>query len=222
MSILVREFAFHLGDPGRRYAARVRGHQDETGMWHGWIELVPLDGGVPLQTDRETTQGSYEHLDYWASGLTSSYLEGALDRAHPITTETPTPPPPLRDLGYDPARIREPHPEATVVRIEVETLDPTVPLKLMAATELFEGRVRRIPGGGILVYDGVDAPPGKPARHGFLLQYGSTNAAAVVANHLWSDLHGEGAILRIEGERVALENHAINERLKSLLLAARS
>jgi hypothetical protein len=146
----------------------------------------------------------------------------ALRRARRTDSTRPGPPPPLADPGFDPAFIREPKPEAPVVRIELETLDPTLPLRLMAATEVFEGRVRRIAGGGVLVYDGMEAPEGRPTKHFFLLQYGSENAAAVLANHIWSDLHGEGATLRIEGMRVALDNHEINERLKALLHAARS
>jgi hypothetical protein len=223
MSIVVREYSLVVEDPtSRGYLGRVRGEEDESGLWHGWIEFLPQDGGPALQTGRETTQSTYDHLDYWASGLSSSYLEMALRRARRTDSIKPAPPPPLTDPGFDPARIREPNPEAPVVRIEIETLDPTVPLRLMAATELFEGRVRRVAGGGVLVYDGMEAPEGRPTRHQLLLQYGSENAAAVLANHIWSELHGEGATLRIEGVRVPLDNHEINERLKSLLHAARS
>ena len=32
-------------------------------------------------TDRETTQPNLRALEYWATGLTPAYLEGALDRA---------------------------------------------------------------------------------------------------------------------------------------------
>jgi hypothetical protein len=215
MSKVVHEYALTVG--GRGYAARVRGDVDSSGMWHAWIEFLPQDGGPALQTGRETTQSNYEQLEYWASGLSSSYLEGALDRARRTESATPVPPPPLSDPLFDPARIRDPHPEAAVVRLEVETLDPTLPLRVMAAPDLFEGRARRIPGGGILVYDGVTAPPGKPSRHAFLVQYGSTNAAAVLANRLWSELHGQGAAVYIEGVRVDIDNHEITERLKALL-----
>jgi hypothetical protein len=220
MSKVVHEFGLTAGEPlGKRYTARVRGDVDASGVWHGWIEFLPLDGGPALQTERETTQSTYQHLEYWASGLSSSYLEMALERARRISS--PVPPEPQRDPLYNPARIRDPHPEAPVVRVVVETLDPTLALRLMGATELFEGRVRRIPGTGIMVYDGLSAAEGEPTRHVFLLQYGSDNAAAVLANHLWSELHGEGATLYIEGVRVELDNHAMNERLKALLHAAR-
>ena len=68
----------------------------------------------------------------------------------------------------------------------------------------------------------MEAQEGRPTRHRFLLQYGSENAAAVLANHLWSELHGEGVALRIEGVPTQLDSHEINVRLKSLLHAARS
>ena len=218
MSTVVREFALTLGEPnGKAYAARVRGDVDASGLWHGWIEFLPQDGGPALQTGRETTQSSVEHLRYWASGLSTAYLEGALHRAERTGSASPPPPPPLRDPAFDPDMIREPHPEAAVVRLELETLDPTLALRLMAATELFEGRVRRIPGGGIVVYDGMTAPVGKATRHAFLVQYGSENAAAVLANHLWSELHGQGATLYVEDVRVELDSHEMTERLKALL-----
>jgi hypothetical protein len=223
MNRVVREYSLTVDDPTpRRYLARVRGEEDESGLWHGWIEFLPQDGGPALQTGRETTQSNYDHLDYWAAGLSSSYLEMALRRAKRTDSASPAPPPPLTDPGFDAARIRESHPEAPVVRIELETLDPTLPLRLMAATEVFEGRVRRIAGGGVLVYDGMEAPEGRATKHFFLLQYGSENAAAVLANHIWSELHGEGATLRIEGTRVLLDNHEINEQLKALLHVTRS
>jgi hypothetical protein len=217
-SELIREFSVTISEgPQKAYVARVRGNKDELGHWHGWIEFLPQDGGTAFQTGRETTQSSYDDLEYWASGLTTAYLEMALERAR--RTDSLTPPPPLAhpDPEFDAARIREPQADSAVVRIELETLDPTVPLRLMASTVLFEGRVRRIPGAGILVYDGMSAEEGEPTRHAFLLQYGSENAAAVLANHLWSELHGEGVTLRIEGTVVELDNHEMNKQLKALL-----
>ena len=189
------------------------------GHWQGWIEFLPQTGGSPLQTGRETTQSHYEHLVYWATGLSPTYMEMALERAAPTTSGEPPPPPPLMVPVYDPARIRDEHTDSSVVHLVIETLDPTLPRRLMGTAQLAPGRVRHVPGGGILVYDGVSGAEGEPSRHAFLLQYGSENAAAVVANHLWSDLHGEGATLRIEGEKVELENHAIHLPLRRRLPA---
>jgi hypothetical protein len=50
-------------------------------MWEGWIEFEPSDGGAAIRTPRETTQPNLKDLEYWATGLTEAYLEGALVRA---------------------------------------------------------------------------------------------------------------------------------------------
>jgi len=66
---------------GIKYEARICGSQMEDAMWQGWIELVPIGGGKPVRTGRETTQPNRYDLVYWATGLTEVYLEGALRRA---------------------------------------------------------------------------------------------------------------------------------------------
>jgi len=71
--------AVALGNTG--YRVRACGRQRDDGLWEGWVEFEPDDGSVPLRTPRETTQPTLAALDYWAAGLTSVYLEGALSRA---------------------------------------------------------------------------------------------------------------------------------------------
>ncbi|CAN5752849.1 hypothetical protein BH23GEM6_BH23GEM6_13140 [soil metagenome] len=66
---------------GRSFAAAVHGQEAEDGLWDGWIEFAALDGSRSLRTPRETRQPNRADLDYWASGLTAAYLEGALTRA---------------------------------------------------------------------------------------------------------------------------------------------
>jgi len=75
------------GPDGRLYEARACGGPTDIGTWHGWIEFVPIDGGEPVHTPRETTQPNRIDTEYWATGLTQVYLEGALHRAldTPIT-----------------------------------------------------------------------------------------------------------------------------------------
>lgn len=220
MSSLIQEFSGAVTAPdGRAYTARVRGEQDEAGRWQGWLEFLPLEGGPALQTGRETTQSSRDQLEYWATGLSMSYLEMAIRRARGTALGTPPPPPPLEPPPFDAERIRDDHEDSTVVRLEVETLDPSLALRLVPTPDLrlWVGRSRAVPGGGILVYDGAHAEEGRPSRHAFLVQYGSENAAAVLANHLWSALHGEGAMLRVEGELVHLDNHSLYEALRRRL-----
>jgi hypothetical protein len=68
-------------ETGRIYVVRICGRVAEDGLWEGWIEFEPQDGGAPLRTPRETEQPNRADLEYWATGLTIAYLEGALDRA---------------------------------------------------------------------------------------------------------------------------------------------
>ena len=73
---------------GRAYIARVCGREAEDGLWEGWIEFHPQDGAPVLRTPRETDQPNRADLEYWATGLTVAYLEGALARArHPHTPD---------------------------------------------------------------------------------------------------------------------------------------
>ena len=218
MSELIQEFTTGVADEaGRTYTARVRGDTDSVGHWQGWIEFLPRDGGAAFQTRRETTQSTLEHLRYWATGLSPDYLESALRRARKAGSTPPAAPPPLEDPAFDAARIRDPQPGSAVIAMDLETLDPSVPLRFMHKPELRAGQVHRVPGGGIVVYDGVSADDGKPSRHHFLVQYGSENSAAVLANHIWSDLREEGVTVIIRGRRVPLTNHDLAEALRSHL-----
>jgi hypothetical protein len=66
---------------GTKYEARACGAPMSDGSWQGWIEFVPIHGGVPVRTPRETTQPNRTDTQYWGTGLTPVYLEGALARA---------------------------------------------------------------------------------------------------------------------------------------------
>ena len=75
-------FEAHVRGPdGQEYRARICGRSASGGRWEGWIEFEPVAGGAAVSTDRETTQPNRADLSYWASGLTETYLEGALARA---------------------------------------------------------------------------------------------------------------------------------------------
>lgn len=63
------------------YTAQAVGAETPLGPWEAWIEFVPLDGGPPATSPRETTQPNRVAAVYWATGLTAVYLEGALARA---------------------------------------------------------------------------------------------------------------------------------------------
>jgi len=70
------------GPDGTQYEARAcGGPMPDSGTWQGWIEFIPLAGGEPVRSPRETTQPNRVDTEYWATGVTAVYLEGALRRA---------------------------------------------------------------------------------------------------------------------------------------------
>jgi hypothetical protein len=121
--VLVQFDAVVVGEDGRTWLPRACGRPTEHGMWEAWIEFDPQDGGVVLETPSETTQPNRPDLDYWAQGLTATYLEGALQRA--LSPELPDLR--LRQVAarpaYDaPATVRSGAPHSTIVPHAV--LDP--------------------------------------------------------------------------------------------------
>jgi hypothetical protein len=86
-------------EDGKNYTARACGSEMDDGRWQGWIEFIPLGDGEPVRSGRETTQPNRRDAEYWASGLTYVYLEGALHRAlSPLVRPTaPEIAPPLFD-----------------------------------------------------------------------------------------------------------------------------
>jgi hypothetical protein len=70
-----------LSAEGIPYQARACGAPMSDGLWEGWIEFDPIGGGELLRTPRETTQPNRIDTEYWSTGLTPVYLEGALRRA---------------------------------------------------------------------------------------------------------------------------------------------
>jgi hypothetical protein len=103
---------------GRPYTAQVAGRPDGH-LWEGWIEFAAADGSDVRRTPRETTQPDRGALAYWATGLSGTYLEGALQRAldKPIRrVVTPMPP----SMFEAPT----PSPVADVVANDRAILDP--------------------------------------------------------------------------------------------------
>ena len=65
---------------GSKYKVRVLGFERDDGMWEGRIEFQNGSGQL-VSTGHETTQPNLTDLQYWATGLETIYLEGALQRA---------------------------------------------------------------------------------------------------------------------------------------------
>lgn len=83
MAELIHQYTQPIQGPdSKTYDALVFGEARADGTWEGWIEFRPLDtAGAELRTARETSQPDRKALVYWASGLETTYYEGALARA---------------------------------------------------------------------------------------------------------------------------------------------
>jgi hypothetical protein len=103
---------------GVPYAVQVVGRPSGH-VWEGWIEFTSADGTDALRTPRETTQPDRAALAYWATGLSGTYLEGAIRRAMspPATRQVPREAEPVFE---SPA----PHPAADLVAVDRAVLDP--------------------------------------------------------------------------------------------------
>jgi hypothetical protein len=82
MAQVLTQYTDVLTDEERiRYRAHACGAPMPDGKWQGWLEFLPLDGSTPIRSGRETTQPNKTDVEYWATGLTTVYLQGALQRA---------------------------------------------------------------------------------------------------------------------------------------------
>jgi hypothetical protein len=193
-------------EEGRSHVAVVVGEQREDGRWIGRIRFTPTDGSDSVETDRETTQPNRDDLAYWATGLTYFYLEGALARARRRAERQP---------GGDVASPRpggaaSPRPQG-VPRIEVATTDPAIVERVVGTRDARPGTTREVLNAGLVVYEGLGGADG--ASQLFSVQYSSRNAGAMLANWLWSQLHGTGFRVRVDGEAVEMTNDALNDAL---------
>lgn len=66
---------------GDLYYGRALGKLADGGRWEGWLEFVLAGDEETVRTSRETEQAKRDDLNYWAQGLSATYLEGALERA---------------------------------------------------------------------------------------------------------------------------------------------
>ena len=192
---------------GRIYnRAFVYAEMQSGGTWRGSIEFVSDDGEKVLGTGQETTQSTVEDVAYWATGLELVYFEGAfrraLNRADPDRAGAPLIPATGRPSGGP-------------VPFTIESLDPEVPLLVMASRTLVPGLRRAIHNGGVLVYRGTSTSrrADRPDAYEFVAQFATENAAALLANTLWTELHGRVAVLVIDGVEVPIQNAAIKEAL---------
>src|SRR5687767_12948975 len=96
MTEVIAEYENAVDAPdGSVWAARACGRPLDS-KWEAWIEFVPLSAGQsPGRTPPETTQADRDETQHWADGISTTYLEGALERAleRPFVVVTETAPP---------------------------------------------------------------------------------------------------------------------------------
>jgi hypothetical protein len=85
----------------------------------------------------------------------------------------------------------------------------------MATRTIAPGVRRHVHNGGVIVYLRAEDPAlrNMPRIHEFLAQFGSENAAGILANRLWTDLQGTGATLEIGRVEVRMQSPAIRDAL---------
>ncbi|MEO8218434.1 MAG: hypothetical protein ABI718_15235 [Acidobacteriota bacterium] len=86
MAELIHQYSKPTEDPRRgRFMARVYAQQRSDKIWEAFFEFVSLNGDdLVYRTNRETEQSNREAVAYWAAGIESVYLSGALERAHHV------------------------------------------------------------------------------------------------------------------------------------------
>lgn len=109
MARVVLTYRTTLATPeGRTYRPRACGRPRDDGSWEGWLEFLSDDPSKVVRTARETSQPNLPDLEYWATGLTPVYLEGALDRALAGPLEAETAPVPETPVYDEPAPVIAP------------------------------------------------------------------------------------------------------------------
>jgi len=109
------------------YHARAVGRHADDGMWEGWLEFVPIDGGSDVVVGPvESRQPERHDLVYWSTGLTPIFLEGALQRARsPITVRVRAVEVPISTAPAQKAvttmRVMPPGPEPVLDPFEIGT-----------------------------------------------------------------------------------------------------
>ena len=104
METLFQQFERPMQDSGgNTYLVFVQGRSRPHDTWEGWLVFERQRDARRFNTPVETTQPDAQAVLYWASGLTDTYLEGALDRALAvaIAPRSIAEAPPLVGYGVD-------------------------------------------------------------------------------------------------------------------------
>jgi len=104
MDTLFQQFERPMTDgSGNSYLVFVQGRSRPHDTWEGWLVFERQRDSRRFSTPVETTQPDAQAVLYWASGLTNTYLEGALDRALSVSIapRSMAEAPPLVGYGVD-------------------------------------------------------------------------------------------------------------------------
>lgn len=106
---------------------------------------------------------------------------------------------------------------AVTVSVDIQTLDPTLPAKMMGRPVFAVGSARRIPG-GVLVFQSAacNDAPGEASLYRFIIQFGSLHGAAAVGNWLFAQLHGCAAALSLAGNMIPIHHGTIIRGLQQV------
>jgi len=204
MRELVHEHIINIVDAaGTPYdRALVYAEPEPDGMWRGFLEFVSADGEQVVRTGAETTQVTRRDVADWAAGLEPVYIEGAFERALRGTGEIAAVP-----LDTDVSEIES-------MPLTIETDDAEIPMRLMASLTLVPGMRRRVVDGAVLIYEASSVTDAdEPGLYDFVAQLETDAAAEILADTLWSVLHGADVVLTIDGVDVPVRRSAIAEAL---------
>jgi hypothetical protein len=104
MDTLFQQFERPMLDGGGdTYLVFVQGRSRPHDTWEGWLVFERLRDSRRFSTPVETTQPNSNAVLYWASGLTDTYLQGALERALAVSIapRSMSEAPPLVGYGVD-------------------------------------------------------------------------------------------------------------------------
>ena len=97
--------------------------------------------------------------------------------------------------------------------ISIATIDAGIVRRLVAVGAK-PGVSREIHNAGVVRFQGSSSGHDGPLdHHRFIVEFGTENAAGVLANWLWSTLHGHASSLTIGDDEVPIQNGAIKRAL---------
>ena len=82
MDQLLQQFEAPIRDAnGNLYVVHLYGRDRPSDTWQGWLVFERRRDHARFATPVETTQPNAQAIVYWATGLTATYFDGALQRA---------------------------------------------------------------------------------------------------------------------------------------------